>query len=245
MNELEKLLATLQLEDAAKQQIRAAASADGKESIEKARMEERTKLQALIADKEKQLTEATAKTAQSAKELQDAQDKIKQLEKITKEAGDGKLPDISKVIDETVDKLTKLHEKTMAETKAEYEAKLRDLSGNVTKMEIDRYREKKIAEAGGEDALILGLVQGDTKEEIDNSIQVAKSEFERIAAKLKKGKGGSTDDNPPPKTPKTPNPKPNAAEGNSNEPNIRSMSATDYKAQREKILADMRQRFAR
>lgn len=61
---------------------------------------------------------------------------------------------------------------------------IKELQDKFNQSQLLAYKNKKIAELGGR--VVESLIKGNTKEEIDASIEVAKKEYERIEESLKK-----------------------------------------------------------
>jgi DNA repair exonuclease SbcCD ATPase subunit len=107
---------------------------------------------------------------------------------------------------------------------------------NARKAELESYKATKIAGANGE--IVAGLVRGNTKEEIDASIELAKQEYQNIVAPLKSQLEEAGKPNvanaPKPSNPNTPPVMEVTAE------DLRAMSPAEYAKHREKLLAQAR-----
>lgn len=90
-----------------------------------------------------------------------------------------KVDELKKELDLTAKKL-----EVMEDAGAKAIKEVQTLRGEITKKELDNYRLKKISEAGGD--IIPELVSGNTVEEIDASVAVAKKKHEEYEASLRK-----------------------------------------------------------
>lgn len=181
--------------------------------LENARQQEKNKLYKTIEDKDntiKQLNET----------ISDLQNQLKIKEETTMEG--------EKVLLEQIQALKESHEQLLKDIEKEREqARL---------AEVKAYRTQKIAEANGE--LIEALVKGNTKEEIDASIEVAKAEYQKIVAPLKEKVEELVKPNkanaPKPSNPSTPPSMEFTAE------QIKAMSPSEYAKYRENLLKSIR-----
>jgi len=137
-------------------------------------------------------------------------------------------------------------EKAVVDAQVKFEAQLKMMSDKITALEesgkkkdLTLYLERALAEAG--DDLILALVKGDSQEEIDESIELAKDEYKAIALKV----SGNRVPAPVPETPKkkvvpttSTNPVVNASTKISPE-DIKNMSQEDWAKNREAIKRNM------
>lgn len=174
--------------------------------IAKARKEEKEKQYKTI---EKLKTQVNTLTEQHNSDLLKVADLEKQLqeanEKLTK-AGSGDSEEV-KTLKETIkaltadkealDKKVKEYESTKPVSREEVEAEVR--AELETEYEVKTYKATKMAELK-EDILVPELVFGNTKEEIDASIQTA---LER-SAEIKKNLGINVTKKPDKRTPKSP-----------------------------------------
>lgn len=68
--------------------------------------------------------------------------------------------------------------KLKADAESTFNALKNDMATMLDKERLERYRDSKIASAGGK--IVLSLVRGSTKEEIDIAVETAKQEYKRI-----------------------------------------------------------------
>lgn len=154
------------------------------QAIEKARLEERTKLHGTITELQGKLTTQTTATTEMQTKLREADSAIADLT--------GKFTALKSSIKETggVDidgVIQKVMENFKQRVDGETAAQLSELRGALkeeqTKRELaerNNLRSRLIAEAGGEQVMITDLVRGDTPEEIRASIDYAKGLFTKI-----------------------------------------------------------------
>lgn len=221
---------------------------EAKTAIEKAREEEKAK----VFDKLNSAVEAQRSVEAS---LQNANKEKEALEaKVTKaedsfntlkaSLGKDNKVDIAALINEATDKVTKKYEAMFTEERTKTSTELANLSKQNTKLSIERYRDKRVAEEGGETALILALVSGETKEEVDSSIDLSKTEFKKLQARFGGNSNGSTDGKvtvPPPVNSNATVPPP----GGSTTLSVKTMDTKAYANRRSELMADLNKRFAR
>ena len=106
------------------------------------------------------------------------EESIKKLRESLEQEKDSKLT-LEEKQDKSIKKALDDVEELREQVKQEKEQLLKDLE----RARLQVYTEKKLREAG--DGLILELVHGDTPEEIDASIEVAKARYAEIEAKTK------------------------------------------------------------
>lgn len=181
--------------------------------LETARKQEKDKLYKTVEGKEntiKQLNDT----------ITDLQNQLKTKEELSMESEKALLEQIQ-AMKEAQDKLIKDMEKEREQARL---------------AEVQAYRTQKIAEANGE--LVEALVKGNTKEEIDASIEVAKAEYQKIVAPLKQKveelEKPSKSSAPKPSSPSTPP----LMEFNLEQ--IKAMSPSEYAKYRENLLASIR-----
>lgn len=108
-----------------------------------------------------------------------------ELEALQESTKTGKL-DPRKLADRLFAKWEEKHEGTSSEEASELKLQVDKLEKEVKKSRMQRLRAKLIAENGGEDAMIVEMVRGETKEELKASIKKAVDAFDRYATKGKK-----------------------------------------------------------
>jgi DNA repair exonuclease SbcCD ATPase subunit len=178
--------------------------------LEDARQQEKNKLYKTIEDKDntiKQLNQT----------LSDLQDKIKTAE--------GKTMENEKELLATIQAMKETQDKLLKDMETEKE--------NARLAKLDTYKSSKIAEAKG--AIIESLVRGNSEEEINASIELAKAEYDKIVSPLKaqlEEAGKPNPENAPkPSNPSTPPVMDYTAD------DLRNLSASEYAKVRERILA--------
>lgn len=138
--------------------------------IAKARQEEKEKLYPEITKLKADLEEKIKRVNQLLISLGEKDESIKKLESQLAEVEKGSKKSESEVVKQLN---LKIEELTNA-------LALKD--GEIASVKIESYKSQKISECGGK--LIPELVMGQTQEEIDASIQVAKQRYEDILAQV-------------------------------------------------------------
>lgn len=209
-------------------------------AVEKARTEEKQKLYGEI-----ETLKGKVKTAEEATVARDTTilgltAKVQAFE--ASKTADGSAVDITKLV-------TEVSERTRKVVEAEYEPKLNEVrttaettSRELRTLTLSQYRANKVAEAGGEDKLVMALVTGSTEAEVDASITRAAAEYTRIATKVAPG-------TPPAKTPPVVPPAIPAGGGSGGLPKagietVASMSIRDYGVNREDLKRQSAVRYA-
>lgn len=181
--------------------------------LENARQQEKNKLYKTIEDKDntiKQLNQTVS----------DLEAKLKTKEDATVEH--------EKELLATIQSLKETQDKLIKDMETEKD--------NARKAKLESYKASKIAEAKGE--IVAGLVRGDSEEEIDASIEVAKAEYQNIVAPLKQQVEELNKPNPA-NAPKPSNPStPPTLEVTAEQ--LRAMSPAEYAKHRENLLKSVR-----
>lgn len=161
-------------------------------ALEKVRTEERKKLRDEL-DKEKA---GTTKLADEQKALKATVDDLQARVEAFKTATDkdGKTVDVDALLEKYSDKMKASADKQASERVAETEKQIAALQQELSQAKAERLRAKLIQQAGGEDALVIELVNGDTRDEIEASIEKAKAAFDKIQSKFSKKKPKSKGD---------------------------------------------------
>lgn len=154
-----------------------------KRLIEKARRQEREKAQTQIDEANKKARIATKRLLK----LEGAMEALKEAK--TKDG----IVDVEKLLTRAHKKWTALQEASGGGETDELRSELEKLRKKVQKSETLELRRRLIAEAGGDDSMIVELVKGDTEDEIEESIEAAQAAFKKYGAKSKK-KGRADDD---------------------------------------------------
>lgn len=159
--------------------------------IAKARQEEKEKLYPQIERLKAENASLVQKVNDYLLKIAEKDEKISSLEKeLETLKANPNITEEYKTLKEEVERLRRENE----ELKNTYEQKL-------TAIELEYYKKEKIAEANGK--IIPELVTGNTKEEIDNSIELAKKRYEEIVSSV--AKVGTPTTNLPPVNPKNTN----------------------------------------
>lgn len=172
---------------------KADAEAAHKAAIEKARLEERAKLREQLEASEKKLKDLELSFEQERAEMKKIREAKEALEK--SKTSDGNI-DAKALIDQVTERVSAASNARVVEL----EKSLKEVQAKLTATEQRELRARLIAEAGGEKALIPVLVRGTTEEEIRQSIEQSKAEFDRITAmaggkkQRKQGEGADDDD---------------------------------------------------
>lgn len=222
---------------------------DIQKAIEKARKQEKDKLYGQIEESKKslktaeelalarenenktlkqQLAEATAKLQGKGGEGEGDDDK----KKSKKGALDEEL--LNKVVDAAVATTAKNFEEKLAEAQKRIDELQK---GNETK-DLNTFREELISK--NKDYIVPELVTGTTRDEIEQSLVLAKQVFARMTQGMKKEeKKGEGEGSAKPTTitlPPTPNVNTNGAPGAPRQVDVKQLSAKDYQANRGDLL---------
>lgn len=216
-------------------------------AIERARSQERNKLHSTIEDVKK--AEKTARELAESRAAENAslKEKIAALEG-KKPPGetpndDGKKPAafseemIDKLIASAIDKASEVFEPQLQAA----QARIKELEEANKTVSLTQVREQLISE--NKDHIIPELVMGNTKEELETSLVVAKQAFARLSSRLKPAPGTPGAEETPPAggTPRTitvPTPPVagNTAPGTTVTIDTRTMSNKDFAANRVELL---------
>jgi hypothetical protein len=197
-----------------------------KAAIEKARLEERTKLQA-------QITSLTA-------EKDAGVTKISDLEGQLKAQGSLKTPNGQVDVAALIAQVTESAQTATKTVNATLQRELEEMKAQNHKLHLERVRQQAIAENGGESAMVTALVTGNSETEIRSSIEEAKRVYARILeqAKLSQsdGKGAPAPGLPPsPPAPAAPAPATSPTAG---------MTVKEWGQNREKNLAALKLQYS-
>lgn len=150
--------------------------------VEKARSQERDKQQERIAELEKSLRIAKKKLIKS----EGALEALKEAE-----TSDGKI-DVETLLDRAHKKWSKRAKELEGDDTIRNEVS--ELRKKVEKYESRELRRRLIAEAGGEDTMIVEMVKGNTEEEIEASIEKAQAAYQKYGGSKKKKKRSDADE---------------------------------------------------
>lgn len=181
--------------------------------LENVRQQEKNKLYKTISERDNTIN-------QLKETISDLQNQLKIKEDVSMEG--------EKVLLEQIQALKESQDNLVKEMELERE------KARLAKLES--YKAGKIAEAQGE--IVAGMVKGNTEEEIDASIEVAKAEYQKIVSPLKQqveelGKP-QRENAPKPSNPSTPNQLEFTAE------QIRAMSPAEYAQYRDALLKNIK-----
>ena len=208
--------------------------------IEKARLEERTKIREELLSLSNQNKSLSEQLENSQKDISEVSAKLSALEKA--QGANGEI-DVSKLIAEVA-----------AQTESKMSSVIKDLEGKVKQLDVksrkaslEVFRRDAIAKAGGEAQLITALVSGNTEEEINASVQLAKDEYQKIVSRV-----GKVSTDTPTTTQHNSNdnganvpPSLSANEGRGAnvvpQPSIRELSPKEWGSKREEVLGRLRQ----
>ena len=211
-------------------------------AIEKARVEERAKLNSQVENYKSQVAKLTdAATAKEA-ELVALTGKYDVLAAATKT--DGAPVDLAKVIEEVTTKainnLNKQHQEELKEVRAtqkQYEKRIRD-------NDLAAFKAKAIADAGGPDAMIVQLVNGNNEEEITASVKYAVETFSGVLQRQGIEPKTLPPQNAPGSVPPTlPTNAPRPSAGGTLPKSVKSMTPQEWAASRKELLAATAQRY--
>lgn len=189
--------------------------------VEAARKQEKDKLYKTIDAKDEQLKTLTIR-------IEDLEKQLKDKESVDMEEIKDLKEQITLMQQQQADLL-----KAMADQKELADKEKAEATEAARKAELKAYREAKLRETG--DELILDLVKGDTEEEIDNSIELAKQKYSDIVAKVEGARKGPDKQERLNNTPRVTNPPGNSAQPMTLEA-VRKMSNEDYAKNRSAIL---------
>lgn len=223
-------------------------------AIEKARLEERTKLQADLTaattnaeTTNAKVAELNGKLSETLTALQTAEAERLRLDGALKaieksKTADGAAVDVTKLVEEvTAAAETRLSEQFKAKHEEQTLA-LNSLRQQLTLAELDKARAKLIADAGGPERLVMELVGGDTVEALTASIGRAKDAFATIESRV--GKTSSRSPNSPPPVSPAGSGAPGVGSGDGVLlPRVRELGVKDYAANRDAILAQAKARL--
>jgi hypothetical protein len=207
--------------------------------LEKVRGEEKQKQFDALADKDRTIAQLT-------------QDKLQlqgQVDALTSAATPNSGVDVKKVIED----VTRSAESVYRTSMTEMNQKMEKMEKQLRQSELDKFRERAIADAGGPSNLVVSLVRGNTEEEILASVQEAKSEYESIKARIgaPSAQPATTTQNtttvtPPPTV--TPAPQTTASRGAGTDlldggKSVKDLSPKEYAEKREELQKNIRSRY--
>lgn len=229
----EQQIETAGREAAAEASAQGASQEEVQEAVQKARKEEKDKLYPQI-----EALKAAMKEIQEAfrAEKEEKEALKREQEEKDEQRRQAKLSDT----DKQLEAIKKIEEQLRLEREERQRAELKWETAQ-KKQEVARYREQVLKDAG--DEIIPDLVSGDTVEEIDRTLNIAKARYAELAERFKSEAGGTTRRNMPRPT----NPDMAALE----EQEINDRLALDHDkymadpAYREEIKSKLAQEYAR
>lgn len=221
---------------------------DIKTAIEKARKQEKDKLYGEIEERKKAAKTAEDLAAARANEVKTLQQQIAELTAKVKPEGEGDEEKKSKKAELNEEMLNKAIDAAVSATSKNFEGILSAAQKRIEELEkgneakdLNTFREELISK--NKDYIVPELVTGTTRDEIEQSLVLAKQVFARVTSGLKKDdkKGGEGDGNAPEskrtlQLPPVPNVNDNGAPGAPRQVDVKQLSAKDYKANRGDLL---------
>ncbi len=221
--------------------------ADSNAAIEKARTQEKDKLYPEI-ERLTNLNKTNEGIVAGLKaEMLALQGK---LDAIKLAAPDGKQVDVPALIADVAKRTEEAMRSTYEPRLQALDSSVRETNGRLRTAELDKYRVLKIAEAGGENALIPSLIRGNTEAEIDASIADSKATFDGIKQRISGGAPSPTpqpnngNGNRPAVTPPPALPVSTPPAGGPSTPTVREMPMSQFKLERANLKAAAAQRYA-
>jgi hypothetical protein len=216
-------------------------------AMEKARIEERTKLNELLAKTKADLEAAIATAKENGTKVADL---TQQLDAVTKaQAGDGKGVDLKALIAEVT---TGVEKRFSEASKAEREKLQNDMMGlttEVTTLRLEKLRSQLINEAGGEGKLVLAMIKGDTEEALRASVKASSEAYADIETRIAKANGsgapqgdGQQRQTPPPVGGAGGQGGAGRGAAEDNLQDVRNLTPAQYRERREKVLAEVGKR---
>ena len=188
--------------------------------LEKARSQEKDKMYNTLEKRNEQI-----------RELESTVEELEQEKKELKDALEGKKEEEMSELDKAQEEINELKSQISDLTKTYEEDKQKTLQEK-KQAELQAYKERRIREVRDEgDDLVEGLVSGDSKEAIDQSIEIAKQEFEHIKEKAQAEKKNSK----PRQTARTTNPSIDTPSELSSS-DVKNMSLEEYKNRRQELI---------
>lgn len=218
-------------------------------AIEAARQQEKTKHFERIDSLAQKNTKLEADLVAARSEVTALSGKLEALAA----ASNSGTVDVPKLINEVAAKTRKEVEAVYQQQITGLDSEVKSVRAEHRKMSLSQFRDKAIKDAGGEDALIVALVQGATEDEITASIQTAKASFDSVKSRFAQGGGSATSNNngngAPPAGNNAPpligdSQRPPAGGNNTGIPNVKEMPMKDYAAQRATLKKQASTRYA-
>lgn len=218
------------------------------DAIEKARLEERTKLRG-------EIDAANTKATETHNELT----RIKgELEILQRAASTNGQVDVPKIIAEVTQKAEERFAAGYAQREAQLSQQVQTLSKDLNDTKLERLRNKLVAEVGGESKVIMGLIRGNNEAEIRESVKSAHQEYLNIENRIKpagaqgsaatpSNTNGQANGSPAPVAPPVIDPQGQGGAGAGTDgtmlTKVRELSSADYKANRDRLKGDLARRY--
>lgn len=156
--------------------------ADHNAALDKVRREEKEKLYGDLQAARKQVETLSA----SVQKLESEKANLQTIVDSTKASvtADGKSVDVAKLIAEVSERAAKAVADNAKVQITQLTSQLNDLQGQLAQTRLKETRERLIAEAGGQDAIIPELVKGNTEEELRASIAASKEILDKQKARF-------------------------------------------------------------
>jgi hypothetical protein len=210
-------------------------------AIEQAKVSERAIAAKQLEEARKKIEEAEALLKAKEGEVSSLSDKVSKLSvavESVKEKGGTKILDVEKLTEELSNKIAERTQSDMADL----QGKLATMEKALQQKELEEFRQHTIKANGGESNLVVELVNGSSKEQILQSVDLARSVFDKIRGGRTQGQHNPNTTpnanqtpitNAPPTVPSS-NVGPVTGGGALND--VRSLSNADYAKTREERL---------
>ena len=219
---------------------------DHHKGIEKARLEERAKLH----DDTKKANDSrvAAEAAAEAAKVEAARLKA-ELEAVRlATTPEGGKVDVSKLVAEITTAAEERFKAAAASEAARLNSEIGALRGNLTTMQLEKLKDALIQEQGGSDKLVTALIDASSEASLRKSIAAAKAAYDEVETRVKAVATGTQQTgqaNPVVVSASPPvNPQGGGGAGGGVAGTIlatvKQMSTPDYKANRTKVLADLK-----
>lgn len=226
-------------------------------AIEKARLEERTKVQEAITRSQTEL-QKLKDDAQSKTKATDALNKqladlTGQVEALTKAANpDGKGVDPKTLIAEVTANVEKRYNEATKVERAALESRLQSVQSDLEKMRLREMKGVLVAEAGGEEKLVMAMISGETEEALRASVKAAADAYADIEKRVTNSSGSAqaaqSQQSTSRKTPPTQRSGGQGGAGRGADSDtletVREMTPEQYRLKRLEILQGVGKRFA-
>lgn len=213
-------------------------------AVEKARMEERTKLR----DEQTALQTRAEAAEKAVKELTAANTALtEQNNALVKAGAEGGKVDVKQLVTEITSSAEKRFADAADQQRKDLENTVQTLRNDLTQVQLDKLRTQLVAEAGGPERVVSALISGSNEEELRASVKAAADAYTEIANRVAKGAGGggsSAPNNTPPPA-GGPAGGGGAGRGATDDAltNVKELSPQEYAAKRQEILRGVGKKF--